>query len=77
MPKNRFSTRSTKRFKKYEKSRGKWYFSTDFTLPDFIAANRHDPATTDIVVELKKLPVGASYVYDGGAGGVDKFTRVA
>lgn len=64
-------------FRKFEESRGKWHHSTDFTIPEFVRDNAHDAwVIEEFVPKFRKMRVRETWIYNGGAGGNDKFVRV-
>lgn len=65
-------------FAKYERGlRGRWHFAGVFSLAAFLVENYHDEEIRDTLGKaLAKLPIGEKIVYDGGAGGIDKFVRL-
>ena len=64
-------------FRKEYLAHGEWVPDCELTLAEFIKDNAHDEwVLEEFVPKLSKLRVGQSWTYNGGAAGVDRFTRV-
>ena len=66
-----------RRFQKYELTYSRWRtVGTPFSIAQYLSANEGDEVAREIARRLARLAAGASFNYDGGAAGEDKFKRV-
>ncbi len=54
-----------------------WHFECETTAADLDLANQCDPeVAAEILPAIARLAVGGHYIYDGGAGGLTRYTRI-